>query len=1053
MRTSPPFVHLEVHSHFSLLAATPSPAELAARAAAEGMSHLALTDTGALYGSVAFSKACQAAGLMPILGMTVPVAAPRGGFESPRTPGSRLAPGSAKAPGHLVLLATEPDGYRSLCRLSSFIQGSPDREERLANGIELADVVAHRQGLVCLSGGRRGWVERFLRQGDLDAAQRYAGVLADAFGSDAYLTLEIHTREDVPIGAKVKAIARRLGIGLVAAHPIYCMAPGDESRLRLLAAIRLNCALAHVPAEELPDGGDARIRTSWPDPLEMAGRYAAYPEALAGTLEIAARCDPALPGGKAIWPAPILPPGETPESALASQAGAGLRERCGLELPPEARDRLDKELAAITGQGYAPLFLVVADIVRYARSRDIPVSTRGSVANSLVAYCTGITTVDPLEHGLLFERFLSPARADPPDIDLDLCSRRRDEVLDYVRRTYGSEHVALIGAHNTMRPQSAARETGKAYGLGEADLKAIEAVLPRGWHPDPRRRDVRKLTDILPEVSDPRHREVIREAEGLVGQPDHLSIHAGGVVITPGPTTDLVPVQWSPKGFLITQYEHGDVEALGLPKIDLLGIRALTVLADGAQLVRQTADPGFRLEGLPLDDPLTGDLLERGDTIGVFQCESDGAQRTLRKLKARSVRDLAIANAFFKPGPSTGGMARAFVRRYRGEEPVSYLHPSLVPILGPTMGVLIFQEQILRVAREVAGLSWAQADHLRRGMSKFQPGEMAELRDQFIDGCQRPAPAGPGMAAGPAATLWEQVLAFAGYGFNQGHATAYADVSYRSAYLKAHWPAAFLCARLADWGGFHHPAIYMAEAVRLGIAVRPPHVNASGERFTLTLEEGAKPTLWMGLGSVRDLRRNAIERIVRERDAGPYTGLRDLLGRVELQARETIHLIQCGALDGLGTSRAALLAEAATIGKVGAAQLSFAFDPPDVQAETPGQRLEWELGILGQPVSVHPLELAAGSLTADRPGKDAPTPLRALPEATGRQVVVVGVRLPGWTGGPGYFLGDGDSYVIVRSAERPQPWQPVVLQGRWHRDVFGTGWFAAARWHPVSAGS
>jgi DNA-directed DNA polymerase III PolC len=903
-------------------------------------------------------------------------------------------------------------------------------------------VVSHRKGLICLSGGRKGWVEQRLRQGDLDAAQRAAGMLAEVFDASAYLSVEIHTPEDEAIAADVQAIARRLGIGLAAAHPIHCLAPGEESRLRLLAAIRLNCALADVPAEELPDGGDKCIRTCWPDPTEMAARYTAYPEALAGTLEIANRCGPALPGGEAIWPAPILPPGETPESALAAHASAGLRWLFSGEPPAEARDRLDRELAAITGQGYAPLFLVVADIVRSARSRDIPVSTRGSVANSLAAYCIGITTVDPLEHGLLFERFLSPARADPPDIDLDLCSRRRDEVLEYVRRTYGADHVALIGAHSTLRPQSAARETGKAYGLSENDLKTIETVLPRGWHPDPRRRDLRKLTEVLPQLEDPRHREVVRAAEGLVGQPDHLSIHAGGVVITPFPVTDFVPVQWSPKGWLITQYEHGDVEALGLPKIDLLGIRALTVLADSAELVRQTADPGFRLETLPLDDPLTGELLERGDTIGVFQCESDGAQRTLRKLKARSVRDLAIANAFFKPGPSTGGMARAFVRRYRGEEAVTYLHPSLVPILGPTQGVLIFQEQILRVAREVAGLSWAQADHLRRGMSKFQPGEMAELRDSFIAGCQRPAPEGPGMAPSVAATLWEQVAAFAGYGFNQGHATAYADVSYRSAYLKAHWPAAFLCARLADWGGFHHPAIYMAEAVRLGIRVRPPHVNASGERFTLTLDAEGMPTLWMGLGSVRDLRRGAIERIVRARESGPFTDLRDLLGRVELQARETEHLIQCGALDGTGASRAHMLAEAVDMGQAGAEQLAFAFAQPQVEEETPAQRLAWEQHILGQPVSIHPLELVAGFLPPS-------TPLRDLPEMEGRRVDVAGVRLPGWTGGAGFFLGDGDSFITVRSAERPQAWQPVVVRGRWQRDAYGSGWFQAVELNPI----
>jgi DNA-directed DNA polymerase III PolC len=870
-------------------------------------------------------------------------------------------------------------------------------------------------------------------------------MLAQAFDSNAYLALEIHVPQDTSVASEIRGIAHRLGIGTVAVQPIYCLEPDDEPRLRLLAAIRLNCALDAVPAEELANGGKSRVRTSWPDPMELAGRYASLPEALAATQEIATRCDPALPSGESIWPTPILPPGQTPESALAAHAGAGLRERYTAEPPPEAKERLNAELATITDQGYAPLFLVVADIVRYARSRDIPVSTRGSVANCLVAYCTGITTVDPLEHGLLFERFLSPARADAPDIDLDLCSRRRDEVLAYVRRTYGPEHVALIGAHNTMRPQSAAREAAKAYGLDQGDLKTIEAVLPRGWHPDPRRRDMRKLTDVLPQLDDPRHREVVRQAEALVGQPDHLSVHAGGLLLTPGPLTDIVPVQWSPKGFLITQYEHGDVEALGLPKIDLLGIRALTVLADAAALVQNTTDPEFRLEKVPLDDPLTGDILERGDTIGVFQCESDGARRTLRKLKARSVRDLAIANAFFKPGPSTGGMASAFVRRYRGEEPVTYLHPTLAPILGPTKGVLIFQEQILRVAREIAGLSWAQADHLRRGMSKFQPEEMAELRDQFIAGCQRPEPDGPAMAPSAATTLWEQVIAFAGYGFNQGHATAYADVSYRSAYLKAHWPAAFLCARLADWGGFHHPAVYMAEAVRLGITVRQPDVNASAERFTLTLDAGAKPTLWMGLGAVRDLRSNSIEQIMQGRSSGPYTDLRDLLSRIELQAREVAHLVQCGALDRLGASRAHLLAQAASIARTGACQLSFAFTEPQVEPESPEQRLEWEMQVLGQPVSVHPLELVAGALPPH-------TPLRRLPDHAGQMLTVAGVRLPGWTGGPGYFLGDGDSFVIVRSEERPQPWQPVLIQGRWQRDSYGSGWFQAVEWRPVVVG-
>ena len=711
---------------------------------------------------------------------------------------------------------------------------------------------------------------------------------------------------------------------------------------------------------------------------------------------------------------------------------------------------------------------MVADIVRFARSHDIPVSTRGSVANSLVAHCTGITTVDPIEHGLLFERFLNPARANPPDIDLDFCSRRRDEVLRYVRETYGAERVALVCTFSTLRPQSAVREVGKAYGLPEVEIGRLAHLMPGRWHPDPRRRDTRTLEDVLPSIQDPRHREVLAAAGGLIGQPDHLGVHPGALVITPGPLTDIVPVQWAVKGFLVTQFEHGDVEAIGLPKMDLLGIRALTVLADAAELVRRDHDPDFRLDKIPLDDSPTADLLARGDTIGVFQCESDGAQRTLRKLRACTVTDLAIANAFFKPGPAMGGMADTFVRRYRGQEAVSYLHPALKPILGATKGVLIFQEQVLRLATEIAGLDWTQADQIRRGMSHFGPQEMEAVAEQFIAGCQRLPPAGPGLAPAQARTLWEQIMPFAGYGFNQGHATAYADVSYRSAYLKTHYPAEYLCARLAGWGGFHHPVIYAAEAVRLGIPVRPPHVNFSGDAFTLRnqrINESANlrideplntllairsfahspfAVLYMGLGQVRDLRRTAITAIVSERARRPYAGLQDLLKRVDLQPKEIDHLIRCGALDGLGDSRAALLAEAGLLGRKGsgagaAAQLAFDFARPRVAPEPSAQRLAWEKELLGWPVSVHPLELVADRLPDH-------LPLRDLPHQPGRSVTTAGVRLSGWTGGQGFFLGDGDAFVIVKAGREdkaPPAWRPLLVRGRWTADAWGGAWFQA----------
>jgi DNA polymerase-3 subunit alpha len=1070
------FVHLEVHSHFTLLGATPNVEELAARAAADGMSHLALTDTNALYGELAFTRACREAGVQPITGMVVTTAASE--EHGPERVRSSTTP---VQPGHLVLLATGPAGYRSLCRLSSLIQASPEREALAARGLTWDDLGAYREGLIALSGGRTGWVERHLRAGNHAAAMRYAGKLAGLYGENAYLGLpcpavpgHVH-RSDLyrSVAEEVIALGGRLGLPAVAVQPVYCMRPDEYPKLRLLAAIRRNCALDELIPEDLPSGDDPTVDLHWLGPEELARRYADHPEAVALAGDIAARCDPAFTEARPIWPVLKLPAGQTPEQALTVQAEGGLAIRYSPEPAPQVQARLAHELGAISEHGYAPLFLVVADITRFARQAGIPVSTRGSVANSLVAYCVGITTVDPVEHQLLFERFLNPARLDAPDIDLDLCSRRRDEVLAYVRDTYGPEHVAMVCTVSTMRPQSAVRETAKAHRLPDDQVERIMKLLPRGWHPDPRRRDRRTVDDVLAALDDPRLKEIVSMAYGLVGQPDHLSVHPGGIIITPGPLTDIVPVQLAPKGFLITQFEHGDVEMLGLPKIDLLGIRALTVLADTTDLVRAHYETGFRLEDIPLDDPLTCDLLERGDTIGVFQCESEGAQRTLRKLRARTVADLAIANAFFKPGPSTGGMASAFVRRYRGEERVTFLHPALAPILGPTKGVLIFQEQILRVAREIAGLTWAQADHLRRGMSKFRPDEMGELRDQFTAGCQRPPPDGPGFTAAQAQTLWEQVIPFAGYGFNQGHATAYADVSYRSAYLKAHWPAAFLCARLADWGGFHHPAVYIAEAIRLGIAVRPPHVNHSGAAFTL--ESDPRPVLWMGLDQVRDLRDSTIGAIVAARLEGPFVDLGDLVGRVHLQPKELGHLIRCGALDELGENRATLLAHAESParagqrlssakrrpGKEGPApartyqghfmeQLAFPFieQAAAVTAESPAERLAWEQRLLGWPVSVHPLSLIAGELPEH-------LPLRRLVErdmepsprgGTRELLTVAGVRLPGWTGGPGFFLGDGDSFVTVkggRELKAPTSWRPLIVRGRWLGDGYGTYWLQA----------
>ncbi len=1037
------FAHLQVHSHYTMLGGTASVAELAERAAAEGLTHLALTDTNALYGAVAFGRACQEVGVQPILGMTVTVATPAEEIAADRVGGIF---GDVGGPGRLVLLATGLDGYRSLCRLSSLVQGCPERETTAARGLSWEALRAHRKGLICLSGGRTGWVEHFVRAGNLPAAHRYAGCLAGIYGENTYFSLELHRPEDQDIVRDVIGLGRRLGLPAVAVQPVYCLWPQDAPRLRLLAAIDHNCALDEVPASALPAAGGPTVDLHWLSPDEVALRFSAFPQAVAAVGEVTIRCEPCLPDGRPIWPALKLPAGRSEDGALAELAQAGLAARYGSMPPPDVRERLDRELAAIARHSYAPLFLVVADIMRFAREVELPFATRGSVANSLVAYCAGISTVDPIAHDLLFERFLSPDRADPPDIDLNFCSRRRDEVLAYVRRTYGADRVALVSTISTMGPRSAVRETAKAYGLDETEINRLMAELPHGWLSNRWRDPGITVEDVLAGLEDAHLRQVVRAADDLVGQPHHLTLHPGGVVITPGPLTDVVPVQWTPKGYLATQYVHQDLKALGLPKIDLLGVRALTVLAACAELVRRHYDPTFHVAEVPPDDPRTGDQLERAETIGVFQCESTGARRTMRQLKTRNVFDLAVANAFFKPAPAVGGMAQTFVRRYRGEEPVPHLHLSLEPILGRTKGVLLFQEQVLRVAREVAGLSWAEADGLRRG-ARFDAKESEQLQQRFSAGCQRPAPQGPGLTPEQAQTLWEQVTAFAGFSLNQGHATAYADISYRSAYLKAHWPAAFLGARLAHRGGFHHPAIYIAEAKRLGIIVRPPHVNFSSREFTLGVpgsEETLPPTLWMGLRQVRELRRASIEAIVAQREQHPFADLRDLMRRVPLHPKEIRHLVQCGALDGLGESRAALLVEAEEIQRAGSAsQMAFAFARPLVLPETPAQRLAWEQVLLSQAVSVHPLDLVANRLPKH-------APLRDLPEWPVRRVTVAGVRLPGWTGGRGFFLGDSDTFIVVRGSDSaPVPWEPLVLRGDWLDDEWGTFWFQAESLEPM----
>ncbi|MEW5872111.1 MAG: DNA polymerase III subunit alpha [Chloroflexota bacterium] len=703
------FVHLHAHSTYSFLESLASPAELAQAAARFEMPALALTDHLGLTGAIEFYDACQEAGVKPILGLELDVTLPTG-LSSLEPRGGRLA-----------LLAADLSGWRSLCRLSSaMLAESPGPEAPLP----FERLVQESQGLICLSGGRNGWIAHLLHDRHQAAARACLEHLHSAFPGRLYLELNLHTPQDRTSVDTLATLAEALHLALVAAHSLYYLTPEQAALQRTLAAMRLN-----IPLQTLPESASAPPAAYFTAPAEMTARFAAFPAALAATLEISERCQLELPLGKPRFPAIDLSPQQTPIQVLRHRAQSGALRLYG-EMTPAIQSRLDHELAVIDDLGYASLFLIVEEILEFAYQRGVPISSRGSAASSLVAHCLGITSPDPLRLNLYFERFLNPARATPPDIDTDLCSRRRDQVIDFVYRRYGHERVAMVCTISRLRSRSALREVAKAHGLPPSEVSRLAESLPHRWYGPPERHaaPAEPFAELSERYPDPAYQAVFRDAAALLGLPRHLSIHPGGIVIAPGPLTDLAPTQMAAKGVVITQFDLESVERLGLVKIDLLGIRGLSVLGDVAGFIHNQ-QPGTypaplkALEAIPEDDPPTAELVRSGSTIGCFQIESPGMRATLKEIQASSVDDIMVALALYRPGPLTGGLKDAFVRRHRGQEPAAHLHPALAPLLEDTYGVILYQEQVLRIAHELAGFSLAEADLLRRAMSHFDPGE------------------------------------------------------------------------------------------------------------------------------------------------------------------------------------------------------------------------------------------------------------------------------------------------------------------------------------------
>jgi DNA-directed DNA polymerase III PolC len=842
-------VHLEVHSNHSLLEGAATVRQLVARAVEFGIKTLALTDTGGLYAAIPFYQTALDAGVKPILG-------------------ARL--------GDLVILARDRDGYSELCRIVTAFQLDPEFDLAFARACH-----AGSPHLFVLASDRSR-IEALLERGiePLVAIAHYGG------SRSRYLA------------ARLYQFARDKNLRPVAVSPIYFLDAPDIKIHRVLAAIRLNTTIDNLPPDKIASP-EAWFRSK----REMDRLYADWPDAMQNTDWVAANCNVEFDLGRPLFPEIDLPQGDTPFSRLWQYAFTGLKERYK-PLRPDVMDRFHYELDIINRLGFAAYFLIVRDIVEFARGRGIPIVGRGSAANSLVAYALGITRVDPFKYDLYFERFLNMSRTDCPDIDLDICWRRRDEVIEYVYHKYGADRVAMICAFNTFQARSAMRDVAKAYGWTESEIGEVVRQLPHY-----RAHDIRTLVKHLPEcrglpIDEEPLKSILEIAERIDGYPRHLSIHSGGVVIAPQPLTRFVPLQMAAKGILITQYDMHPIEDLGLIKMDLLGHRSLTVIKETVEMIRRNRAIAIDIETLPDPDPLTARLIRNGRSIGCFQIESPAMRTLLKSTRAANTDMLIKTLSLVRPGPSGSGMKKTFIERHLGLEETVYLHPALEKVLGDTYGVMLYQEDILKVAHVIAGLDLAEGDSLRRAMTKKRsPHEMAKSMRLFIDRARA-----NGVAEPQAEIIWGLIANFAEYSYCKAHASTYGEIAYQCAYLKAHFPAEFLACVLSNRGGFYHTAVYTEEAKRFGIEIYPPDVNKSEWNYTAEGEN-----IRVGLLEIRNLSQAAARGIVNTRQTAPFDSVSDLCGRGGVGYADAGLLINAGACDGFGKTRPELLWELKTI--------------------------------------------------------------------------------------------------------------------------------------------
>jgi len=910
------FVHLHVHTEYSLLDGLSKTKGLIARAKELGMDTLAITDHGAMYGVIEFYKNCKKEGVKPIVGMEAYITNVDRKLRGERSKIKNY---------HLLLLAKNNEGYKNLMKLTSIahVEGNYYRPR-----IDYETLERYHKGLICTSSCIQGEVPQALLKESYKEARKRAKWYLDVFGEDCYFEIQRHGYEEhiknavdqevrqrlVEEGNEEKEmvegivkLSREMGVPLVATNDAHYITKEDASAQDALVCIATGKNVSDSKRLRFIDVPDFYIKS----PEEMFQVFPDYPDACENTVKVAEKCELEIALGTYYFPKVELPKGKTAKEELVRMANEGLREKYE-EVTEELQKRLDYELGVINDKGYAAYFLIYQDMANWAHMRLIPINIRGSVAGSLVSYVLGITTVDPIRFNLPFERFLNPFRPSAPDIDLDIADDKRGEMIAYLTKKYGKEKVAQICTFGRMLARGSVRDTARVLGYEYAVGDKIAKLIPIGSQGFPMtiERALEESNDLRDLYNtDADAKQVVDLARQIEGNARHVSVHAGGVVISPGELTEFTPLQLdtSDEKKLITQYEMHAIDGVGLVKLDVLGIRNLSILREAVVQVGETTGKVVRLLEIPLDDKKTYEMLSRGETMGVFQLSGSGMTRYLVELQPEKIEDIMMMIALYRPGPMRN--IDEYIARKQGESKVSYYHPKMEKFLQPSLGVLVYQDDLLYTALEVAGYNWEEVDKFRKAVGKKIPEEMARQHGIFVKGCMEES----GMTKKEAEGLWELFEPFQGYGFNKAHSASYGMVAYQTAYMKANYPVEYMTALLtAEASDKDKIAAAVAECRRMGIKVLPPDINESGVEFTIVKDKkslGGK-AIRFGLGAVKNVGEAAVEAILSVREERKFVSLADFCTRVDgrkVNKRVVESLIKVGAMSIFG-NRASLLA-------------------------------------------------------------------------------------------------------------------------------------------------